>query len=111
MTKFLWDGPSDSDEEITEFNPLRNEYEKKMDVKYSKRSIIDFVEKLVSEESPHNPNKKVAKLWEEKMKEPNRITLFLKNGGSKFNDSQPFIRTESVYPKAFKLHKLIEAVS
>ena len=111
MTKFLWDGPSDSDEEITEFNTLRNEHEKKMDVKYSKRSIIDFVEKLVSEESPHNPNKKVAKLWEEKMKEPNRITLFLKNGGSKFNDSQPFIRTESVFPTAFNLHKLIEAVS
>ena len=87
MTKFLWDGPSDSEEEIVEFNPLRNEFEKKMDVKYSKRGIIDFVEKLVAEESAHNPNKKVAKLWEEKMKAPNRITLFLKNGGSKFNDS------------------------
>lgn len=58
-----------------------------MNVIYSKRGIIDFIEKLVSEESAHNPNKKVAKLWEEKMKEPNRISLFLKNGGSKFNDS------------------------
>ena len=51
MDDYYWDGPENSDEEIEELLPLKCEYEKELGIKYSKRGIIEFVEKFISQES------------------------------------------------------------
>ena len=47
MTSKLWDGPEDSDEEIAALVPYKNEFEKKMGIKFSKRGIINYIEEMV----------------------------------------------------------------
>ena len=44
------------------------------------------------------------KLWEQKIKSAN-INFFLKKSGD-----SPFLRTESVFDKKWKMHKLINAI-
>ena len=96
MTEFLWNGPEDSDEEIEEFKNYKTEWEKQNGPLFSKRGIIDYVEKTIAHESASNKkDKKTAKLWEERLALPN-IRMWLKKGGSQFSD-QPYLRTESVF--------------
>lgn len=65
MEEFLWDGPSDSDEEIEEFLQHKSQFEKEIGVRYSKRGIIDFCESFLRQESSHNlDDPKTAKKWE-----------------------------------------------
>jgi len=65
---YIWDGPDDSDEEVEELLPLKNDFEKKWGVKFSKNGIIKFIEDLLELESPDNKkNTKNAKLWENKL--------------------------------------------
>ena len=40
MVDFLWDGPSDSDEEVECMIPHKNDWEKANGVKFSKRGLI-----------------------------------------------------------------------
>ena len=51
MKKLLWDGPEDSDEEIVSLVKYKNDYEKKMGVKFSKRGIISYIEEQIQKES------------------------------------------------------------
>ena len=44
MQEYRWDGPSDSDEEVQEFVNLKNKYEDKLGIKFSKNGIIKFIE-------------------------------------------------------------------
>lgn len=83
MEKFIWDGPSDSEEEVAELVPMKNDYEVEWGVKYSKRGLIEFIEQQLKHENRSNKeDPKNAKLWEEKLKVPNGITMFMKKGGS-----------------------------
>jgi len=62
-------------------------------------------------ESPNNKKHPTnAKLWEELLKMAG-VKSYLKSGGSKFSDSQPFLRTESVFNAKFKINKLADMVS
>ena len=45
MAAFAWDGPDDSDEEIAAMVPYKNEIEKKIGLKFSKRGLIEYIEK------------------------------------------------------------------
>lgn len=40
MAAYTWDGPEDSDEEVQALVPYKNEFEKKMGIKFSKRGLI-----------------------------------------------------------------------
>ena len=44
MQEWLWDGPEDSDEEIEELLPFKNEFEKELGIKFSKRGVKEFIE-------------------------------------------------------------------
>lgn len=82
MNEWLWDGPEDSDEEIEELVPFKNEFEKQLGVKFSKRGIKEFIENTLAHENAADTEDPAnAKKWELKLDTPN-IKFFLKNGGS-----------------------------
>ena len=56
-------------------------------------------------------NPKTMKSWENKLELPGKLSLHMKNGGSSYNADQPFVRTESLFNKMFKMEKLIKCVS
>ena len=65
MDYYIWDGPEDSDEELQDFVPLKNDYEVQMGIKYSKNGIMQFIDNLMSKESRQNKQDVVtANLWE-----------------------------------------------
>lgn len=88
MTDFVWDGPEDSDEEIEELKKYKNDFEDDIfGIKYSKNGIVEFIEKFVAYESPHNQSDPAnGKLWEQKLN-TNLIRMYLKRGGSPLNPS------------------------
>lgn len=51
MKRFDWDGPEDSDEEVAEMVEFKNQYEKELGIRFSKRGIVTFIEDLISRES------------------------------------------------------------
>lgn len=111
FTDLLWNGPDDSDEEVEDLLPYKNQYEKQLGVVYSKNGIIKFIEETLEHESPDNKkNPKNAKLWEKQLTYQG-IQLYTKKDGSRFSKDQPFLRTESTFNKKFKLDRLIEIVS
>ena len=55
-----------------------------------------------------DPN--IDELWMRKVKTPS-IIYYIKKGGSHLMEKQPFLRFEMIYPKAFKIHKLMKVVS
>ena len=90
---------------------LKNDYEKQQGIKFSKRGIIAYVESFLERESCENKSDPTtAKKWEEKLSTPT-LKFYLKNGGSQFNDSQPFLRTNAVFNKKFKMEKIVNCVS
>ena len=110
LSAFLWDGPEDSDEEIEEMASLKNAFEKETGIKFSKRGIREYIESIINTETNKNTeDPAISKKWEEKLSTPN-IKFLLKKGGSQFNSSQPFLRTESTFPNKFKMEKLVNAV-
>lgn len=110
MTDFKWDGPEDPDAEIEQFIPYKTDFESVQNIKFSKNGIIDFIEKTIREESKFNESDPAnSKLWEQKMDHPDKIKFFIKKGGSAANKDQPFIRTESIFNKKFKMEKLIKS--
>ena len=52
MEQYAWDGPEDSDEEVPEMVLLKNQHEKQMGIKFSKRGIIEFIENFLATEDP-----------------------------------------------------------
>lgn len=83
--KYLWDGPDDSDEEIEEMKEMKTPFEIEAGVKYSKRSMINYIESVIAKETCKNKeDPKNSKLWEEKLKTPN-MSYYLKKGGSKLS--------------------------
>ena len=89
---------------------LKTEWEIKNGVKFSKRGIVDYIERFLATESINSEDPQTAKAWEEKLKTPG-LTYYLKKGGSDINTSQPFFRSEVSLPQAFKLNKVIKCVS
>ena len=51
MSQMMWDGPEDSDEEIEALAKLKTPWEEEAGIVFSKRGIIDFVDKIIKEES------------------------------------------------------------
>ena len=93
MMDFLWDGPEDSDEEIEDMALYKTKYEKEKGIKFSKRGIIEYIEKLIAEQNPDNKeNPHCARQWEEKVK-TNGLKMYLKRGGSDQSESQPWLRS------------------
>ena len=88
MEHFAWDGPVDSDEEVAEMLPLKNEYEKQMGIKFSKRGIIEFIENFLKSEDPVTNTG-----WKEKTNAPS-FKFSIKEGGTQFSKDQPFVRTD-----------------
>lgn len=83
----------------------KNPWEKKNGVKFSKRGLIEFIEKFVEHESSAN-----QKEWEQKGNFPG-LKYFLKKGGSDVNTNQPFFRSDITLPKVFKMSKVAKIVS
>lgn len=83
----------------------RLEWEIKENIVFSKNGIIEAVDNILAREHPD-----VDPKWELKLKSPT-IIYYLKKGGSHLNKSQPFIRSECIFPKAYKMDKLMKAVS
>lgn len=54
MQDYLWDGPADSDEEIEEMIKYKNQYEKSIDLKFSKNGLINFIEKYMQNDKIQN---------------------------------------------------------
>lgn len=105
MNLYTWDGPEDSDEEIEFMKQHKNEWELEKGVKFSKKGLIEFIDKFIEEESSEsNPD------WQRKLDTPS-IKYYLKKGGSDQNKSQPFFRSETFFNKVFKMNKLVKLVS
>ena len=51
MIDLDWDGPEDSDEEVSEMVQYKNKYEHEMGVKFSKKGLVSFIESLLQRES------------------------------------------------------------
>ena len=113
MEHLKWDGPADNDEELAEFIPFKNDYEKQMGIKYSKNGIMKFIEDLVKKENRNNKEDVMnARLWEEKLNLKNEgLIMYVKKGGSHLNQDQPFLRTEVAWPAHYKMENLIDIVS
>ena len=79
MTEFLWDGPEDSDEEISCLIPLKTDHEVSQGVKFSKRGLIDYITTFIDNECSEK-----SKLWECKLDSPS-LKYYLKKGGSDVN--------------------------
>lgn len=79
MDALLWDGPSDSDEEVESMAQYKNEWEIERGVKFSKNGIMKFINDFHLEENPN-----AQKEWDEKLKIPG-LTYSLKKGGSDRN--------------------------
>ena len=54
LDQFLWDGPEDSDEEIADMVPLKEQWEIDEGVRFSKKGLIEYITKKLTTESPHN---------------------------------------------------------
>lgn len=48
---FEWDGPSDSDEEVEVLAQRKTPFEAAQGIKFSKRGLIDYIERFVAKES------------------------------------------------------------
>ena len=93
IEQYQWDGAEDSDEEVAEFANLKQTWEKDANVKFSKKGLMRYINKMLATETAGQDNAN-SKLWEQKLKIPG-ITYYLKNGGSKVNKTQPFFRVEA----------------
>jgi hypothetical protein len=61
---------------------LKTQWEIDNGVKFSKRGLIEYIEKMHAQETPDNKDDpKTAKAWERKLKNPG-LTYYLKKGGS-----------------------------
>ena len=111
FTYLAYDAADNSDDEVEEFAKLKVPQEIKDNIRLSKRGIIEFCDRFIETESPHNKSKPaIAKAWESKIKSTG-LQVFIKKGGSPLSDSQPFVRIEATFPRAVKMHNLIDAVS
>ena len=87
MTELAWFGPEDSDEEIEEMAKHKTQWEIDQGVKFSKKGLIDYIEKMIAYESNQNKEDPAnAKLWEQKLKQPG-LTYCIKKGGTKESPS------------------------
>ena len=83
----------------------RIEWEIKENVRFSKMGIVQFINDSYERENPETDE-----LWQKKIKTPS-ITYYMKKGGSHLHAKMPFLRFEMIFPKAFKIHKLMKVVS
>jgi hypothetical protein len=110
MSGLLWFGPEDSDEEVEEMAKYKTPWEIEQGVKFSKRGLIAYIEKMIAYESASSEDAANAKLWEEKLKQPG-LTYYLKKGGTKESASQPYFRSDFTFNRKFQMQKLIKCVS
>ena len=87
--------------EITELKPYSNTLEKESNLVFTKTAVIKYIEDTIATES-YIGNK--DKLWDQKIKSAN-VNFFLKK-----TVETTFLRTESVFDKKWKLHKVISAI-
>ena len=64
FSNHLWDGPEDSDEEIEEMVKYKTQWEIDNGIKYSKKGIIETIEKYLKYESTESDDAKNGRLWE-----------------------------------------------
>lgn len=79
-------------------------------IKFSKKGIIETIDKYLKYESTESEDAKNGRLWEEKLKIPS-LTYYLKKGGSVLNSKQPYFRSDITFTKAHKLDKVVKCVS
>lgn len=110
LDQFQWDGPEDSDEEIADMVPLKEQWEIDEGVKFSKRGLIEYITKKLETESPNNKDDPAtAKKWERHLKIPG-LNYYLKDGGSEVSKTQPFFRCDVEFKKVYKMHKVIKTL-
>jgi len=110
MTELLWAGPEDSDEEIEEIAKYRTPWEEEEGVKFSKRGLIEYIERMIKQESAKNKDDPAnAKLWEQKLKQPG-LTYYLKKGNSKVRPTQPYFRSDFTFNRKYQMQKLVKCI-
>ena len=72
---------------------------------FSKNGIVKYIEEMLKENDPFSDDKKVSKMWESKLKNANQH-LHLK----KDQNDCPFMRSEVVFEKKFKMQKIANCV-
>jgi hypothetical protein len=89
---------------------LKNEFELQTGVKFSKNGLIEHIKNLIATETNKNKDDPInAKKWNECLTTPG-IKFLLKKGGSEFNASQPYLRTESTFNQKWKMEKIINCI-
>ena len=105
MDEYLFDVEENSDEEIPELTILKSDFEQSHGLKFSKNGVVAFINEMLQTESVANKQDGVGKLWEEKSKTPN-FKFFVKRD----TGTTQFIRQEAIFPKKYKVHKLLKAI-
>ena len=71
----------------------------------TKNGIMGFINSQLDFEKSESQ----TKLWEQKLNKEN-VIVWLKNGGSKHNKNQPYVRVEAAFKSFYNMYKLIETV-
>ena len=80
--------------------PFLNTLEKQNGLNFTKISVVQYIEDMLAREKIGD----AEKAWEQKLKSAN-INFYLKKG----NES-PFLRTESIFDKKWKMNKIVAAI-
>ena len=104
MEEYKFDVEENSDEEIEELAKTKSNFEHEAGLVFSKRGIIEFIEKMLQTESVENKDAN-GKLWEEKSKTPN-FKFYMKN----IAGTAHFLRQEAIFNKKYKLQKFLKVL-
>lgn len=83
----------------------RLEWELNADLRFTKTAIMQYIDDLFEREDPANDE-----LWQRKLKTPN-IQYYMKKGGSELDPKCPYMRFEMVFPKPYKMNKLLKVIT
>ena len=106
MSQYFLDSYGD-DEEIELFKSFLCPNEVKLNFKFTKNFIIDFIERTVQKESINNKDdKKLALLWEEKLKTPT-FKYYMK----KLSSNMQHMRIDCILNSKYKIDKFIKCLN
>lgn len=93
------------DDELDEIRKYISPFELQRGLKFSKNGIMKYVEDLMAENDPFSADKAIAQQWEQKLKNPNQFLHLKKNQAD-----CPFMRSEMIFDKKFKMNKLANCI-
>ena len=90
----------DQESEIEEIKQYINQEEKDKGLVFSKDAILSYIESILEDTS----TREFSKIWDQKIKSA-KVNFYLKKG-----TENPYLLTETIYDKKWKMHKLINAI-